>query len=346
MKISIVIPCYNEEACIQKYYDAMSVVRDKLDTDFEYIFVDDGSADSTIDRIRDLALSDPEVRYISLSRNFGKEAAILAGLGEASGDLVGLMDVDLQDPPEMLLEMYKGITEEGYDCVGCRRTDRKGESKIRSAFARMFYRLINRMSEVEIVDGARDYRLMTRRMTDAVLSMSERERFSKGLFSWVGFKTKWLEYKNVDRVAGNTKWSFGKLTKYAIGGIEDFSTAPLKFNLITAIISAIAALGFVVFDIVWACIGNTVSDLFIILPIVIFMFSLLSFGLTVLGEYVKKIFKEVKARPTFIIRETENDLQKSARPQINANLETLAHKYTPDEEIAATTDEPTEETSD
>ena len=308
MKISIVIPCYNEGECIDKYYAAMQPVRKQLDTEFEYIFVDDGSTDNTLALVRALAAQNDEVRYVSFSRNFGKESAIYAGLQHATGDYVGLMDADLQDPPEMLLEMYKGVTQEGYDCVGCRRSDRKGESKIRSAFARMFYRLINRMSDVEIVDGARDYRLMSRKMTDAVLEIAERERFSKGIFSWVGFKTKWLEYKNTERVAGKTKWSFSKLTKYAVDGIEDFSTAPLKYNLALTIILLVAALAFAAFDIGWACGGGYVGALFIILPVVLFVASLLAFGLTVLGEYIKKIFKEVKARPVYLVRETEKDI--------------------------------------
>ena len=277
MKISIVIPCYNEGECIDKYYAAMQPVRKQLDTEFEYIFVDDGSTDNTLALVRALAAQNDEVRYVSFSRNFGKESAIYAGLQHATGDYVGLMDADLQDPPEMLLEMYKGVTQEGYDCVGCRRSDRKGESKIRSAFARMFYRLINRMSDVEIVDGARDYRLMSRKMTDAVLEIAERERFSK-------------------------------LTKYAVDGIEDFSTAPLKYNLALTIILLVAALAFAAFDIGWACGGGYVGALFIILPVVLFVASLLAFGLTVLGEYIKKIFKEVKARPVYLVRETEKDI--------------------------------------
>ena len=317
MKISIIVPCYNEEECINKYYDAMRPVRQKLSADFEYIFIDDGSRDGTLKSIKALAQKDKEVRYISFSRNFGKEAAIYAGLKAATGELVGLMDADLQDPPEMLLDMYKILTEDdGYDCVGCRRTTRKGESKIRSFFARMFYRLINRMSDVEIVDGARDYRLMTRKMTDAILELSERERFSKGIFGWVGFNTKWLEYKNTERVAGGSKWSFSGLTKYAVSGIEDFSTAPLKFNLILAISLFVATIGFTVFDIVWWCLDNPMYEWFIVTPIVLFVAFLLAVGLAVISEYVKKIFTEVKARPIYLVRETESDLDRD-----NINIE-------------------------
>lgn len=307
MKISIVVPCYNEQECIGKYYEAMQQVRRKLSADFEYIFVDDGSKDNTLSLIRELADTDSSVRYLSFSRNFGKEAAILAGLKAADGDLVGLMDADLQDPPEMLLDMVDGIVNEGYDCVSCNRTDRKGESRVRSAFVRVFYKLFRRMTDVNVVDGARDYRLMTRKMTDAVLSMAERERFSKGIFAWVGFKTKWLPYRNAERAAGKTKWSFKKLTKYAIGGIEDFSVAPLRYNFVLSVLSMLAALTFAVLDVVWACIGHGVSALFIVLPVLCLLASLLFAGLGILGEYVKKIFYEVKARPVFVVRETDAD---------------------------------------
>ena len=301
------MPCYNEEACIDLYYTAMQGVREKLPLAFEYIFVDDGSKDGTMEKIRGLAAKDDAVRYVSFSRNFGKEAAMYAGLSAATGDLVGLMDVDLQDPPELLLAMYDGIVHEGYDCVACRRTDRKGESKIRSAFARLFYKLINRMSDADIMDGARDYRLMTRRMTDAVLSLCERERFSKGIFGWVGYKTKWLPYKNAERAAGSTKWSFKKLTKYAIGGIEDFSTAPLKYNTVLSVCTFLAAFAFALFDIIWACTHHTVSALCIALPVVLVLCSALFTGLSILGAYVKKIFYETKARPVYLVRETEKD---------------------------------------
>ena len=342
MKISIVVPCYNEEACLQKYYDAMSEVRARLETEFEYIFVDDGSRDRSLEIIRELAGRDCEVRYVSFSRNFGKEAAILAGLEAAEGDLVGLMDADLQDPPEMLLEMYNGIVNEGYDCVGCRRTDRKGEGKIKSAFARLFYKIMNKVSDAELVDGARDYRLMTRKMTDAVLMLSERDRFSKGIFGWVGFKIKWLEYKNVERVAGKTKWNFRKLTKYAVGGIEDFSTAPLRFNNVVSLLLFLAAVGFAAFDIVWACLGKFAGGgmltLFIIIPVTLFLLSLLFFGMVLLGEYIKKIFKEVKARPVYLVRETEKDavLSQTAQSEKNEKSEN-ADAFA---EVAATRNEP------
>lgn len=304
MKISLVVPCYNEEQCIEKYYEAMKPVREKIPEQFEFIFVDDGSKDKTLSIIKDLAKKDKQVRFISFSRNFGKEAAMYAGLKAATGDLVSLMDVDLQDKPELLIDMYKGITEEGYDCVACKRIKRKG----RVAFlSKIFYGIVNKMSDVHMTEGERDFRLMTRKMTDAVLSLCEKERFIKGIFNWVGFNVKWLEYESVDRVAGGSKWSVKTLTKYALGGLEDFSTAPLKYNFVLSFLCMLATLIFVVLDIVWAATGYTVTELFIILPVVLFLFGLLFFGVGILGEYVKKTFTEVKSRPVYIVKETEKD---------------------------------------
>lgn len=304
MKISLVVPCYNEEQCIEKYYEAMKPVREKIPEEFEFIFVDDGSKDKTLSIIKDLAKKDKQVRFISFSRNFGKEAAMYAGLKAATGDLVSLMDVDLQDKPELLIDMYKGITEEGYDCVACKRTKRKG----RVAFlSKIFYGIVNKMSDVHMTEGERDFRLMTRKMTDAVLSLCEKERFIKGIFNWVGFNVKWLEYESVDRVAGGSKWSVKTLTKYALGGLEDFSTAPLKYNFVLSALCMLATLIFVVLDIVWVATGYTVTELFIVLPVVLFLFGLLFFGVGILGEYVKKTFTEVKSRPVYIVKETEKD---------------------------------------
>lgn len=304
MKISLVVPCYNEEQCIEKYYEAMKPVREKIPDEFEFIFVDDGSKDKTLSIIKDLAKKDKQVRFISFSRNFGKEAAMYAGLKAATGDFVSLMDVDLQDKPELLIDMYKGITEEGYDCVACKRTKRKG----RVAFlSKIFYGIVNKMSDVHMTEGERDFRLMTRKMTDAVLSLCEKERFIKGIFNWVGFNVKWLEYESVDRVAGGSKWSVKTLTKYALGGLEDFSTAPLKYNFVLSFLCMLATLIFVVLDIVWAATGYTVTELFIVLPVVLFLFGLLFFGVGILGEYVKKTFTEVKSRPVYIVKETEKD---------------------------------------
>ena len=226
-KISIVVSCYNEEESLPLFYQEMEKVRKKdfNDVEMEYIFVDDGSKDRTLEELKELEKQDVKVKYISFSRNFGKESAMLAGLEHAEGNYITLMDADLQDPPALLRQMYEIIKNEGYDCVGTRRVTRKGEPPIRSFFARIFYKLINKMSNVEMVDGARDYRLMKKQVVDAIISMGEYNRYSKGIFSFVGFKTKWLEYENIERVAGETKWSFWKLFKYAIEGITAFSTA-------------------------------------------------------------------------------------------------------------------------
>ena len=307
-KLSIVVPCYNEEECIPLFYEKTSEVVKELPVKTEFVFVDDGSKDSTLSILRELAGKDERVRYVSFSRNFGKEAALFAGLKHAAGDLVAVMDADLQDPPALLCSMYKGIEEEGYDCVGCRRTTRKNEPKLRSAFARLFYKLINKVTEVEIVDGARDFRMMTRKMTDAILALPEVDRFSKELFSWVGFKTKWLEYENVERAKGTTKWSFKKLTRYAIGGIESATSAPLKINLLFSILFFLACIGFVAADIVQAVLHSYVSSLFVLLPILFFVAACLFFGMYVQSDYIKKIYAQVKSRPLYIEKETEQDL--------------------------------------
>ena len=240
--ISIVVPCYNEEEVLGKFYDeVVRVAREMAEVNFEFVFVDDGSSDSTLAKLEGLAEQDERVRFVSFSRNFGKEAALLAGLEYAKGDYIATMDADLQDPPKLLPEMYKYIESGEYDCVGTRRVNRDGEPPIRSFFARIFYKLINRMSKVEMVDGARDYRLMTRQVVDAIISMREYNRYSKGLFSFVGFRTKWLEYQNVQRVAGETHWSFWGLLVYAIDGICAFSTVPLVLAAIMGLVFCLAA---------------------------------------------------------------------------------------------------------
>lgn len=305
MKISIVVPCYNEEQCIEKYYEAMNPVREKISEEFEFIFVDDGSNDGTLSIIKKLAKTDNQVRFISFSRNFGKEAAMYAGLKAATGDLVSLMDVDLQDKPELLVDMYNGIIKEGYDCVACKRTKRKGKVAFLS---KIFYGVVNKLSDVHMTEGERDFRLMTRKMTDAVLLLCEKERFIKGIFNWVGFNVKWLEYESVDRVAGGSKWSIKTLTKYALAGLEDFSTAPLKYNFILSFLCVLASFVFIVLDITQAILSRAVIDLFIVLPIILLLFGLLFFGVGILGEYIKKTFTEVKSRPVYIIKETEKDV--------------------------------------
>ena len=243
-KISVVVSCYNEEKALPLFYEEMERVR-KQDfegnVDFEYIFVNDGSKDKTLDIIRELRKKDSKVRYVSFSRNFGKESAMFAGLEASNGDYVTLMDADLQDPPSLLKQMYNAIVNEGYDSVGTRRVTRKGEPPIRSICARMFYKIINKISNIEMVDGARDYRLMKRQVVNAIISLKEYNRYSKGLFSFVGFNTKWIEYENVERVAGETKWSFWKLFKYALEGITAFSTTPLILSSILGIIFCLIA---------------------------------------------------------------------------------------------------------
>lgn len=303
--ISVVVPCYNEEKALSFFYEEMNKVKKRMNKEtFELIFVDDGSKDKTLEILKELAEKDQDVKYISFSRNFGKEAAILAGFKSAKGDYVVMMDADLQDPPSLLPEMFKAVTEEGYDSVATRRVTRKGEPKIRSFFARIFYKLINKISDTDLVDGARDYRLMNRKFVDALLSMQETNRFSKGMFGWVGFKTKWIEFENVERVAGETKWSFGKLFKYALEGIIAFSDAPLKISTYTGVLFAILSfLSAIVVGIVDIA-GCYISGLAYLGIGITFLFSLVMIFIGILGLYVSKINAQVKKRPIFITKET------------------------------------------
>lgn len=307
--ISIVVPCYNEQESLPYFYDEIKRIEKEMNyVDFEYIFVNDGSRDTTLDILRDLARNDKKVRYISFSRNFGKEAAMIAGLEYSKGDFITVMDADLQDPPKMLIEMYKGITEEGYDCVGTRRVTRKGEPKIRSWFARRFYKLINRMSKVEMVDGARDFRLMTRQMVDSIISLKEYNRYSKGLFSFVGFNTKWLEYENVERVAGTTKWSFWKLLIYAFEGIIAFSTTPLVIAAIVGILFFIVSFIMILVIIIKTlAFGDPVSGWPSLVCIIFFVSGVQLFCLGIIGAYLSKTYLETKKRPIYIVKETEKD---------------------------------------
>ena len=316
-KISVIVSCFNEEKALPIFYKKIEEVRirDFFDTDFEYIFIDDGSKDKTLEIIKDLALKDEKVRYISFSRNFGKEAAMLAGLEAAEGDYVTLMDADLQDPPDLLRKMYDIILEEGYDCVGTRRVSRKGEPPIRSFFARIFYKLINKMSNVEMVDGARDYRLMTKQMKDAIVSMKEYNRYSKGLFSFVGFKTKWLEYENIERVAGETKWSFWKLFKYALEGITAFSTVPLVLASFIGLLFCLISFIMIIVIIIKTLVFGDPTSGWPSLTCIIFMVSGIQlFSLGIIGQYLSKTYLEVKKRPIYIIRE-----QKVGKEQMNEN---------------------------
>ena len=259
-KISIIVPCYNEEEVLEIFYKKITEVSEGINADFEYIFVDDGSKDRTLKIIRGYSEKDSRVRYISFSRNFGKEAAMYAGLKESTGDFVAIMDADLQDPPELLNEMYETLLTKEYDCVATKRKTRKGEPIIRSFFSRMFYKIINKMSKTEIVNGARDYRLMSRKMVDSILQVTEYNRFSKGIFSWVGFKTKWIAYDNVERAAGKTKWNFWKLFVYSMDGITAFSTVPLLISTMAGIFFCLLAFLIIIFIIVRTCIyGDPVS---------------------------------------------------------------------------------------
>jgi len=306
-KISVVVPCYNEEPTITLFYDEITKVSENMEVNFEYIFVDDGSKDKTIDILKELANKDKRVKYIKLSRNFGKEGAMLAGLKLSTGDYVTIMDADLQDPPKLLPKMLSILKDEknDYDCVGTRRVTRKGEPPIRSFFARRFYKIINRMSKVEMVDGARDYRLMTRQVVNSILELNEYNRYSKGLFQFVGFNTKWLEYENVERVAGETKWSFWKLFKYAIEGIVSFSTAPLTMSVTIGLLFCLIAFIMIIFIIVKTLVyGDPVAGWPSLACIVIFASGVQLFSLGILGEYLSKTYLEVKNRPIYIIKET------------------------------------------
>lgn len=316
-KISVIVSCFNEEKALPIFYKKIEEVRirDFFDTDFEYVFIDDGSKDKTLEIIKDLASKDEKIKYISFSRNFGKEAAMFAGLETAEGDYITLMDADLQDPPELLRKMYDIIVEEGYDCVGTRRVSRKGEPPIRSFFARIFYKLINKMSNVEMVDGARDYRLMTKQMKAAIISMKEYNRYSKGLFSFVGFKTKWLEYENIERVAGETKWSFWKLFKYALEGITAFSTVPLVLASFIGLLFCLISFILIVVIIIKTLVFGDPTSGWPSLTCIIFMVSGIQlFSLGIIGQYLSKTYLEVKKRPIYIIRE-----QKIGKEQMNEN---------------------------
>lgn len=305
-KISIVVPCYNEEESIPLFFQETEKVKQSMKkVEFEYIFVDDGSKDRSLEEMRILAEKNKMVKYISFSRNFGKEAAMYAGLQNSTGDFVCVMDVDLQDPPTLLPEMYHFLKEEAFDCVGTRRVTRKGEPIIRSFFARMFYRIINKMSKTEMVDGARDFRLMTRQMVDSILKMKEYNRYSKGLFSFVGFKTKWLEYENVERVAGKTSWNFWKLFLYAIDGILAFSTGPLVVAAVMGILFCfISFIAILVIIMKTLCFGDAVGGWPSMVCILFFLSGLQLFCIGILGAYLSKMYMEIKNRPIYITKET------------------------------------------
>jgi glycosyltransferase involved in cell wall biosynthesis len=310
-KISVIVPCYNEQEAIPYFYDEMIRVEKTMpDYDFEIIFVNDGSKDRTMEIILEYASKDLHVKYVDFSRNFGKEAAIYAGLSYSSGDYVVMMDADLQDPPALLPDMVRAIEEEGYDSVATRRVTRKGEPPIRSFFARCFYKIINRMSKTEIVDGARDYRLMTRQFVNSLLELGEYNRFSKGLFGWVGYKTKWIEFENVERVAGETKWSFWKLLLYSIEGIVGFSTAPLAFAAVVGVVFCIVAFLMICVIIIKTLIlGDPTSGWPSMVCISLMVGGIQLFCMGILGEYVAKAYLEVKNRPIYICKSTNCEIK-------------------------------------
>lgn len=307
--MTVIVPCYNEEEAVPFFYEEMQktirAFQEKwADVDFEILFVDDGSTDNTMGVVKALREKDEKVRYVSFSRNFGKEAGIFAGLEKSKGDYVVIMDADLQDPPALLPTMYAAVAEEGYDSVATRRVTRKGEPMIRSFFARMFYRLINKMSKTEIVDGARDYRLMTRQMVNAILSVREYNRFTKGIYGWVGFKTKWIEYENVERVAGETKWSFWKLFVYALEGIIAYTTAPLSIATWGGVLLSFFSALMIVFVIVRKLLfGDPTSGWASQVCIMLLIGGLQLFSIGIVGQYLAKTYLETKNRPIYITRE-------------------------------------------
>ena len=303
--ISIIIPCYNEEDSIPLIYNELKKVSNNMKYDFEFIFVNDGSIDNSLSVLKKLSAKDMQVKYIHFSRNFGKEAAMYAGLSKSKGDYITIMDADLQDPPSLLPEMLRLIKEEGYDSVGTRRVSRKGEPKIRSFFARKFYKIINKLSKIEMVDGARDYRLMTRQMVNSILELKEYNRYSKGLFSFVGFNTYWLEYENVERVAGETKWSFWGLVKYAIEGIVAFSTLPLSIASLMGFIFCFVSFILIIIIIIKTLIfGDPTSGWPSLVCIIFFVSGIQLFCLGIIGKYLSKTYLETKNRPIYIIKES------------------------------------------
>jgi len=313
MKISLIVPCYNEEESLSLFYSELNkVTADMSDYEFEMLFIDDGSKDNTLAILKDLAKNDNRVKYISFSKNFGKEAAMYAGFCNSSGDYTAVMDADMQDPPSLLKEMV-GILESGeYDSVATRRQTRKGEPKLRSLFARLFYKIMGKISKLDLVDGARDFRLMKRDMVDAIISMCENNRFSKGIFGWIGFKTYWMSYDNIERVAGNTKWSFKSLFKYSWEGIISFSNAPLKFATGCGILSFLASITPLVMGIIGLAKGESLSTSYL-LQWYVTLFAIFAVGgailtsIGIVGQYISKIFNEVKGRPHYIVAQTNKE---------------------------------------
>ncbi|WP_025730039.1 glycosyltransferase family 2 protein [Atopobacter phocae] len=305
-KLSIIVPCYNEEESIEMFYDAMEKIKKQMPLNFEYWFIDDGSTDHSLKTMRKLNRQDKNVHYLSFSKNFGKEAALYAGLQHATGDYVTVMDVDLQDPPELLPEMYHLLVSKRLDCVGTRRTTRTGEPKLRSFFAKTFYKLINSISNVKMVDGARDYRLMNRSMVNAVLQLCEFNRFSKGIFEWVGFKTEYIPFENQERQAGTTSWSFWKLFNYSIDGIINFSEIPLDIASIVGALTCLGSILTLIFIVIRAlCFGDSVNGWPSLVSFILFLGGIQLLCLGIIGKYIGKIFLETKRRPIYLIKESD-----------------------------------------
>ncbi len=305
-KISVIVPCFNEEESLPFFYEEMNrISKEMSEVSFEYLFVDDGSKDQTLSILKEYASNDERIKYISFSRNFGKEAAIYAGLKNSCGEYVVIMDADLQDPPSLLPEMYQAVSKEDYDSAATRRVSRKGEPPVRSFFARLFYKIMNRISDADIMDGARDYRLMNRKMVDAILSMCEYNRFSKGIFGWIGFDTKWIEYENVERVAGETKWSFWKLFKYSIEGITAFSVEPLQIASVFGVFFSFIALIMILVIIVRTLVfGDPTSGWPSLVCIIMLIGGIQLLCIGILGQYLAKTYLETKNRPIYISKET------------------------------------------
>ncbi len=308
--VSIIVPCYNEQESLPYFYKEICHVFKNFDNsrssslNFEVVFVDDGSQDNTLNMIKEISKRDQRFKYVSFSRNFGKESALYAGLKESVGNYIAVMDVDLQDPPQLILDMYNILKTGEFDIVATRRVDRTNEPPVRSFFARLFYKIMNKISNTDIVDGARDFRLMTRQVVDAILSVCEYNRFSKGIFGWVGFKTKWIEYENQNRVAGNTKWSFWKLFLYSIDGIVAFSTAPLAISSIAGILFCFISFILILFIIIRTLIfGDPVSGWPSTVCVIFFVGGLQLFCVGILGQYLAKTYLETKKRPVYIIKE-------------------------------------------
>lgn len=310
-KISLIVPCYNEQEVLPIFYKETCKVIEKMDADFEFVFIDDGSKDNTVLIMRELAEKDDRVFYYSFSRNFGKEAGIYAGLSNAKGDICVVMDADMQDPPSLLPQMYDAIINEGYDSVATCRETREGEPPVRSFFARLFYKIINKISDADIKDGARDFRMMSQKMVDSIIELGEYNRFSKGIFGWVGFKTKWLPYENIERAAGNTKWSFWKLFKYSLDGIVNFSSAPLYISsLIGILFCIIAFISTIFFFVRRLMFGDPVTGWASTACIITFIGGVQLFCVGVLGQYMARMYLETKNRPKYIVRETNRKEEK------------------------------------